>query len=374
MVSDWLKTLTEHDVSIWVDALSRDRVRSGKLADLVAHRHVSGVTSNPTIFRAALADGQAYEDQIRDLVSRRVAVEEAARLLTADDVRAACDVLLGEFTRTAGRDGRVSFEVDPRLAHDAAATVAEARALVWLVDRPNLMIKIPATDAGLEAISQVTAEGISVNVTLIFGLARYKGVVDAYLSGLEAAASAGRPLGDIRSVASLFISRVDVKVDKDLERIGTDDALALRGLAGVASARLCYQHFVDALAARRWAQLAEEGAHPQRLLWASTGVKDARYPATKYVSELVAPQTVSTMPEATLAAVVAAGSDGSGPRLDPRVVIDGARQAAQALAEITSVGVNVESIVGRLESDGVAQFAASWAELLGHLRGLGVGR
>jgi transaldolase len=298
-----LAQLTDRGVSIWFDGISRDLLASGGLAQLATNRHVVGVTSNPTIFDQALASGTAYDEQIRDLAARRVPVEEAARLVTAFDVRWACDVLRPIFEQTDGRDGLVSIEVDPRAASDTTKTIAEARALWWLVDRPNVMIKIPATPAGIPAITAATAEGINVNVTLIFGLDRYDSVMEAYLSGLEQAQAAGRGLSMIRSVASFFVSRVDTEVDLRLGEIGTTEATELRGRAGIANATLAYKRFRALTASPRWEQLAAAGAQLQRPLWASTGVKNPAYPDTRYVDKLIAADTVSTMPEATLLAV-----------------------------------------------------------------------
>ncbi|HKC26891.1 MAG TPA: transaldolase, partial [Jatrophihabitans sp.] len=302
-MADALARLSEEGVSIWLDDISRDRLRTGNLQHLVDDKHVVGVTSNPTIFQKALEKGDAYDDQVHDLKVREIAVDGAIRYLMAFDIRWACDVFRPVFDRTAGKDGRVSIEVDPRLAHVTERTVAEARGLWWLVDRPNVMIKIPATLEGLPAIAAATAEGINVNVTLIFGLDRYDAVMDAYLTGLEQAKEKGIDLSTIRSVASFFVSRVDTEVDKRLDKIGTDEARALRGKAAIANARLAYERYEKVIASDRWQALAAAGANVQRPLWASTGVKDPTYDDTMYVVELVAPDTVNTMPEATLDAV-----------------------------------------------------------------------
>src|SRR5579875_3486710 len=302
-MSDTLKQLSDEGVSIWLDDISRERLRSGNLQQLVDEKHVVGVTSNPTIFSKALEKGDAYDDQLRDLKVREVAIDGDIRYLMAFDIRWACDVLRPVFDRTGGLDGRASIEVDPRIAHDTEHTVAEAKGLWWLVDRPNVMIKIPATKEGLPAITAATAEGINVNVTLIFGLDRYDGVMDAYLTGLEQAKEKGLDLSTIRSGASFFVSRVDTEVDKRLDKIGTDEAQALRGKAAVANARLAYERYEKVIASDRWQALAAAGAHVQRPLWASTGVKDPAYDDTMYVVDLVAPDTVNTMPEATLDAV-----------------------------------------------------------------------
>jgi transaldolase len=358
-MTDRLARLSDEGVAVWLDDMSRGRLVSGGLAALVRDQSVVGVTTNPTIFQKAVADSDLYDDQVRDLALRGVTVDEAVRAVTTFDVRWACDVLRPVYGATDGVDGRVSIEVDPRLAHDTARTVAEARALWWLVDRPNLFIKIPATREGLPAISQALAEGISVNVTLIFSLARYDAVMDAFLEGLERARAAGLDLSGIGSVASFFVSRVDTEVDKRLAKVGSDEAEAMRGQAAIANARLAYQHYEKAFAGARWQALAEAGAHPQRPLWASTGVKDPAYDDTRYVVDLVAPGTVNTMPEATLDAV----ADHAEVRGD---AVRGAYAEAQAVLDrLAALGVDYDDVVRVLEDEGVEKFAASWAELLG---------
>jgi transaldolase len=302
-MSEPLTALTEAGVSIWLDDLSRQRLTSGSLADLAAHNHVAGVTTNPTIFAKAISGSDAYDAQLLDLAARGVEVGEALRTLTTADVRWACDVLRPVYDTTDGVDGRVSIEVDPRLVHDTAATIAEARALWWAVDRPNLFIKIPAARQGLPAIAACLAEGISINITLIFSLARYDEVIDAFLNGLEHAQRDGLDLTRIGSVASFFVSRVDTEVDARLDKIGTVAAAALRGKAAIANARLAYRHYEQMLASARWQALQAAGARPQRPLWASTSTKDPTYPDTRYVTDLVAPGVVNTMPETTLRAV-----------------------------------------------------------------------
>jgi transaldolase len=355
---DRLGALAAQGVSVWLDSISRGQLGGGGLAVLVRDSRVTGVTSNPTIFEQAISNSRAYDGQVRDLAARGVPVEEAARLLTAYDVRWACDILREAYDQTAGRDGRVSIEVDPRVADDTEKTIAEARALWWLVDRPNAMIKIPATPAGLGAIAAATAEGISVNVTLIFGLDRYSEVMDAYLTGLERAAVAGRDLSAIRSVASFFVSRVDTEVDKRLEGVGGDRAGSLRGRAGVANARLAYQRFQALVATGRWQRLAAAGACPQRPLWASTGVKNPAYPDTLYVDGLVAADTVSTMPEATLRAVADHG------QVSPDAVTGAYDDAARVLADLSAVGVDYIDVVRQLEREGIRKFAEAWTRLL----------
>src|SRR5215469_12818977 len=295
---DILGQLSAAGVSVWLDDISRERLTTGNLAGLIRDRHVVGVTSNPTIFAHALASGSAYDRQITDLEVREVGLEEAARAITTYDIRWACDVLRPVYDATDGVDGRVSLEVDPRIARDTAKTIAEARALWWLVDRPNLFIKIPATEQGVPAITQCLSEGISINVTLIFSLQRYGEVIDAFMAGLENAA--GHDISQLRSVASFFVSRVDTEVDERLDKLGTPEAQALRGKAALANARLAYELYEQRIATPRWSALSARGAHVQRPLWASTSVKDPSFADTMYVVELVAPDTVNTMPEATL--------------------------------------------------------------------------
>ncbi|MEU9972171.1 transaldolase [Streptomyces sp. NPDC051014] len=353
-----LKRLSDEGVSIWLDDLSRKRISTGNLAALVADRGVVGVTTNPSIFQAAIGSGEGYEEQLADLAVRGVTVEEAVRMMTTQDVRAAADVLRPVYDATDGRDGRVSIEVDPRLAHDTVATVAEARQLAWLVDRPNVMIKIPATEAGLPAITAVIAQGISVNVTLIFSLERYREVMAAYLAGLEQAAAKGLDVSAIHSVASFFVSRVDAEIDKRLTVLGTDEALALRGRAALANARLAYEAYEQVFGGDRWSALESSGANRQRPLWASTGVKDPSYKDTLYVDELVAPGTVNTMPEATLNAT----ADHGDVRGD--TVTGGYEQARADLAAVERLGISYDEVVGKLEDEGVAKFEAAWQELL----------
>jgi transaldolase len=359
MTTTALKALAEHGVSVWLDDLSRDRLTSGNLQQLVDTRGVVGVTTNPTIFQAALSEGHAYDAQVRELADAGRTVDETVFALTTTDVRDACDLFAAVHEATGGQDGRVSIEVDPRLAHDTAATVEEAQALAAAVDRPNVLIKIPATVEGLPAISQVIASGISVNVTLIFSLDRYRAVMNAFLTGLEQARENGKDLSLIRSVASFFVSRVDTEVDKRLDALGTDEARALRGKAGVANARLAYQAFEEVFSTPRWQSLADEGAHPQRPLWASTGVKDPAYPDTMYVTELVARDTVNTMPEKTLEATADHGEI-VGDTITPYYA-----QAAEVLDSLERLGISYAEVTAQLEREGVDKFEASWEELLG---------
>lgn len=354
-----LAALSAAGVSVWLDDLSRDRLRSGNLQELVDTKSVVGVTTNPSIFQKALADGHAYDAQITELAERGTDVDATIRTVTTDDVRTACDVLARVWEASDGVDGRVSIEVDPRLAHDTDKTVQQAVELWKIVDRPNLFIKIPATQAGLPAISAVLAEGISVNVTLIFSVQRHREVMDAYLTGLEKARTAGHNLSTIHSVASFFVSRVDTEIDKRLEKIGSADALALRGQAGLANARLAYAAYQEVFEdGDRYRAFKADGALAQRPLWASTGVKNPDYADTLYVTELVAPNTVNTMPEPTLDAV----ADHGVIRGD---AVSGTASAAQSLFDqLQAVGIDLADVFGLLENDGVQKFEASWNELL----------
>jgi transaldolase len=353
---DALAQLTAAGVAIWLDDISRERLSTGNLEMLMRDLHVQGVTSNPTIFAKAIGSGSDYADQIADLAVRGVAVDEAARAITTYDIRRACDVLRPVYDRTGGQDGRVSIEVDPRIARDAARTIAEARALWWLVDRPNLFIKIPATAEGLPAITQCLSEGISINVTLIFSLQRYGEVIDAFMAGLENAA--GHDISRIRSVASFFVSRVDTEVDERLDKLGTPEAHALRGKAALANARLAYELYEQKLDTPRWSALSARGAHVQRPLWASTSVKDPSFADTMYVVELVAPDTVNTMPEATLHATQAHGAI----RGDTiRGTYDESRRVFE---QLEALGIGYDDVVTVLENQGVQKFEASWNELL----------
>ena len=357
-MSDSLRHLSDEGVAIWLDDMSRQRLVSGNLKALVRDKHVVGVTTNPTIFHKAIAGGHVYDEQLHDLAALGIPVAEAVDLLTTHDVRSVCDLLRPVYESTDGCDGRVSLEVDPRLARDTDRTVAEARLLWWMVDRPNLFIKIPATVEGLPAITRVLSEGISVNVTLIFSLDRYAAVIDAYMTGLEQARAAGRDLSRIESVASFFVSRVDSDIDQRLDKIGTPEAAALRGRAAIANARLAYELFEQSVASERWEALEAVDAQPQRPLWASTGVKDPAYDDTRYVVELVAPHVVNTMPEATLNAV----ADHGVVRGD--TVRGSYAEARQTLDDLASLGIGYDEVVQALERDGVEKFQASWTGLL----------
>ena len=355
-----LAELSSAGVAVWLDDLSRDRIRSGNLQSLVDEYSVVGVTTNPTIFGAAISGSDSYDDQVHAMAVRRVSVAEALRTITAADVRDACDLLAPVAERT-GRDGRVSLEVSPDIAHDTDATAAEAAHLWWLVDRPNLFIKIPATEEGLAAITTSIARGISVNVTLIFSPERYRAVMDAYLSGLEQrlADDSEASFEGIESVASFFVSRVDAEIDKRLDKAGADPSL--KGKAAVANAQLAYQAYEEVFSSDRWKALAAKGASPQRPLWASTGVKNPDYPDTLYVSELVAPDTVNTMPEKTLKAYADHGSIGT-------PVQKSYDDAAATMQAIRDAGVDLDDVFRVLEDEGVQKFADSWNELVESVR------
>ncbi|SOJ54858.1 Transaldolase [Mycobacterium simulans] len=354
-----LAALSAAGVSVWLDDLSRDRLRSGNLQELIDTKSVVGVTTNPSIFQKALSEGHAYDAQVAELAERGADVDATVRTVTTDDVRNACDVLAHQWEASDGVDGRVSIEVDPRLAHETDKTIQQAIELWKIVDRPNLFIKIPATKAGLPAITAVLAEGISVNVTLIFSVERHRAVMDAYLAGLEKAREAGHDLSKIHSVASFFVSRVDTEIDKRLEKIGSADALALRGQAGVANARLAYAAYQEAFdSGDRYRALQANGARVQRPLWASTGVKNPDYSDTLYVTELVAPNTVNTMPEKTIDAVADHGVISGG------TVIGKASDAQQVFDKLEAVGIDLADVFVVLENEGVEKFEASWNELL----------
>jgi transaldolase len=357
-MTDRLAQLSAAGVAVWLDDLSRERLVTGGLDQLRRESHVVGITTNPTIFAKALADADDYADQVKDLAARGVGVEEAARMMTTYDVRWACDVMRPAYDASRGVDGRVSIEVDPRIAAETARTVAEAKALWWLVDRPNLFIKIPATRQGVPAITATLAEGISVNVTLIFSLDRYGEVMDAFLAGMEQAKANGHDLSKMGSVASFFVSRVDTEVDKRLDKIGTPQAQALHGKAAIANARLAYQRYEQVFASDRWQALADAGAYPQRPLWASTSTKNPAYRDVMYVEELVAPGVVNTMPEPTIHAFAEHGE------VRPDAVTGAYADARQVLDDLAAVGVDYDDVVETLEREGVEKFSASWGELL----------
>jgi transaldolase len=354
-----LAALSAAGVSVWLDDLSRERLQSGNLQELIDTKSIVGVTTNPSIFQAALSHGDAYDGQVAELAERGADVDATIRTVTTDDVRNAADVLRPQWESSDGVDGRVSIEVDPRLAHDTDKTVAQAIELWKIVDRPNVLIKIPATKAGLPAISAVLAEGISVNVTLIFSVERHREVIDAYLEGLEKAKQAGHDLSKIHSVASFFVSRVDTEIDKRLEKIGSDEAKALAGKAGVANARLAYAAYQEYfVGGERFAALEADGARVQRPLWASTGVKNPDYSDTLYVTELVAPNTVNTMPEKTLDAVADHGE------VTGDTVTGTAALAQDVFDKLEAIGIDLTDVFLVLEDEGVEKFEASWKELL----------
>ena len=357
-VNTRLQALTDAGVSAWLDDLSRERITSGSLAAMVADLCVRGVTTNPTIFEKAISGGaDAYAAQLRELADAGKDVDAIIQALTTDDVRAACDLLADVSAASAGEDGRVSIEVDPRLAHDTDGTIAQADVLWHVVDRANALIKIPATPEGLPAITEVIGRGISVNVTLIFSVDRYRAVVDAYEAGLRLAAERGHDLSTIRSVASFFVSRIDTEVDARLTALGSESALALRGTAAIATAQQVWQAHLDSLATDAWQALASRGAHAQRPLWASTGVKNPAYDPTRYVVDLVARGCVNTMPEATLTAVAESA-------VVPQDSLSGTAEAAdRAWAALSAAGIDRDDVFAKLERDGVASFIASWEQL-----------
>jgi len=350
--------LSEIGVSIWLDDLSRERIASGGLQKLIAERNVVGITTNPTIFAGALAKGQAYDAQVSTLAAAGTSVADAVFEITTDDVAAASEIFADVYAASGGKDGRVSIEVEPGLAHDAAGTIAQAQQLWAKVAKPNAMIKIPATIEGLEAITATIAAGISVNVTLIFSLDRHRAVINAYLDGLEKAQAAGHDISTIHSVASFFVSRVDTEIDKRLDAIGTPEALALKSKAGVANAQLAYQLFEQEFATDRAKALLAAGANPQRPLWASTGVKDPALPDTLYVTELAVAGVVNTMPEKTLEATFDHAP------LHGDAVTGSYAEARKVLDDLAAVGVDYDDVTALLEKEGVEKFIVSWNELL----------
>ena len=359
-MSESTQKLSDAGVSIWLDDLSRERLTSGNLAELIKTHNVVGVTTNPTIFAGALSKGAAYAEQMRELAAAGASVEEAVFAATCDDVRNACDVFEPVYKASNGFDGRVSIEVDPRLARDAEGTAKMARELYERVNRENVMIKIPATQEGLRPIAETLAAGISVNVTLIFSLTRYREVINAYMLGLEQALENGKDLSTIHSVASFFVSRVDTEIDARLEAAG-GDAVQLKGKAGLANARLAYEVFEEMFSSERWARLQAHGANVQRPLWASTGVKDPTLPDTLYVTGLVAPNTVNTMPEATLNAVADHGE------VTGNTIVPNYSESNNVLDAISAY-VSYPEVVEKLEVEGLSKFDVSWEELLQTVR------
>ncbi|MGP9537041.1 transaldolase [Brachybacterium sp. AOP43-C2-M15] len=351
------QALSDAGVSIWLDDLSRQRMSSGNLQELIDTRNVVGVTTNPSIFQAAISGRSEYDADIARLAGEGKDVDAIVEVLTTDDVRSAADLFAGVHASTQGVDGRVSIEVDPRLAHETERTIEQAEHLFEVVGRENVMIKIPATEAGLPAITAVIAAGISVNVTLIFSVERYQAVIEAYLEGLEKAAEAGKDLASIHSVASFFVSRVDTEIDARLDALG-GDALALKGLAGIANAQAAFGEYLQAFGSERFAALAAQGANGQRALWASTGVKNPDYADTMYVDGLVANPTVNTMPEKTLEAAA------DHARLGAPLDAESAASGEAALARIAEAGVDLADVFALLEREGVEKFEKAWNELL----------
>ncbi|KAM9862595.1 transaldolase [Leucobacter sp. BZR 635] len=358
MSNERTAALSVTGVSIWLDDLSRTRIESGQLAELIDTLSVVGVTTNPTIFQNAIGSGVGYGDRIADCAQRGLDASATIAELTTADVADACDIFAGVYAASNGRDGRVSIEVEPGLARDTTGTIAQAKELWAKVDRENAMIKIPATVEGLEAISETIAAGISVNVTLIFSLERYRQVINAYLTGLERAREAGIDISKIHSVASFFVSRVDTEIDARLTAVGTPEALALKSQAGVANARLAYEVYEQSFSSERAKMLLDLGANAQRPLWASTGVKDPALPDTLYVTELAAPNTVNTMPEATLNALADHG-EVTGDTVSGSYV-----EANQVLNAIDAQGVDYVEVTEKLESEGLSKFVASWDDLI----------
>ncbi|MBB5831511.1 transaldolase [Brachybacterium aquaticum] len=351
------QALSDAGVSIWLDDLSRKRLETGNLAELLATRNIVGVTTNPSIFQAAISGSDEYDADIARLAGEGKDVDAVIEVLTTDDVRNASDLLKDVYSATGGYDGRVSIEVDPRLAHETEKTIEQAKHLHEVVGRENVMIKIPATEEGLPAITAVIAEGISVNVTLIFSVERYQAVIDAYLTGLEQAAEAGKDLSTIHSVASFFVSRVDTEIDARLDAIG-GAAVDLKGKAGVANAQAAFGEYLEAFGSERFEALKAKGANVQRALWASTGVKNPDYSDTLYVDNLIADPTVNTMPEKTLEAA----ADHSAPAA--ALSAESAKTGEQVLASVADAGVDLADVFAVLEREGVEKFEKAWNELI----------
>jgi transaldolase len=359
MPASRLHQLSALGQSVWIDFLSRDLVRGGGLSALVDADAVTGVTSNPTIFQKALSSGTAYDEQLATLLPSQPDDKEVFVALGSTDVAEACDVMRPVWERTAGGDGYVSFEVDPRLAYDVERTVAEALRLHAEIDRPNLLVKIPATRAGLAAIEDVIAKGRSINVTLIFSLARYAEVAESYVRGLERLVAHGGDASRVHSVASFFVSRVDTEADRRLDELGGHDDL--KGRLAVANAKLAYERFAQVFAGERWEYLASKGARPQRCLWASTSTKNPAYRDVVYVEELIGPQTVNTMPEETIRAFQDHGEVAS-------TLAEGLDEARRLLDQLAAAGVDYEVVTETLEREGVEKFSASFDELLAGIR------
>ena len=359
-----ISELANAGCSVWLDDLSRAKLTgtdAHSLPPRIKNSGVVGVTTNPAIFKSAISDATEYASDIAALKGK--SVEEVITKLTTDDVRQACDLFADIYRTSNGVDGRVSIEVDPRSAHDTVATVTEGKALWQIVDRPNLLIKVPATLAGLPAITELIGAGISVNVTLIFSIERYVQVIEAFIAGIEVAAKNGADLTQIHSVASFFISRLDTAIDPLLKADGGDLAKSLLGAAAIANAHLAYEQFEKQFASDKWQELAAQGANAQRPLWASTGVKDPSYEDTRYVLELVAPHTVNTMPQSTLDAVIDHGV------FKGNTIAGKYDQARLVFQELADLGISIDKVTADLEADGVKKFADAWNELLASVKG-----
>jgi transaldolase len=371
-MNDRLKALADAGVSIWLDDLSRARMTGGGLAAMIHDQHISGVTTNPTIFAKALStateEGSPYAEQVVALAKAGTSVEDAVRQITTDDVRSGADLFKPVYDDTDGVDGRVSIEVDPRLARETEKTIDEAKTLWGIVGRENVFIKIPATEQGLPAITAVLAEGISVNVTLIFSLDRYRAVTDAFLSGLEQAIDNGHDVTKLGSVASFFVSRVDTEVDKRLDALGTAEAKALKGKAAIANAQLAFEAYEEIFSSDRWRRIETAGAKPQRPLWASTGTKDPSYPDTLYVDQLVTSGVVNTMPQATIDAFADHG-EVTGDTVRGDTAHDSYGAARKVIADLEALGISYDDVVQVLEDEGVSKFEVSWNELLDTVSG-----
>ena len=365
-MSATLSSLSTCGTSIWLDDLSRERLVPGgaarSLHSLINSEYVVGVTTNPAIFSSAISGSPLYRDEILSLHRSGQPIDEIITSLTCADVAAACDLFADVHRKSSGVDGRVSIEVDPRFARDTESTIAQARELWKRIDRPNLLIKVPATIEGLPAIRTLISEGISVNVTIIFSVARYGEVLDAYISGLEDRALRGLDLSDVHSVASFFVSRVDTEIDSRLRTLGTHTSL--EGKAAIANARLAYQHFHTISHSQRWLALTERGARPQRPLWASTGVKDPAYDPCMYVTQLVAPLTVNTMPEATLSAVRDSNDT------IKESITDNFDQSQATIDELLKIGIDIEEVAAKLEREGIEKFIKPWLQLIESIEGV----
>ena len=361
MADSRLHRLSEQGQSVWIDSISRESLESGELERMLREDAVVGVTSNPTIFQKALAEGDSYDDQLREVLAEEDDPKEVFYRLAVRDIQGACDFLRRVWDQGKGQDGYVSMEVDPTLAHDGDETIAEAMRLHEWIDRPNLLVKIPATKEGLGAIEECIARGRSVNVTLIFSLERYKEVVEAYIRGLERLVEAGGDPTTVASVASFFVSRVDTEGDKRLEAIGSEEALALRGKLAVANAKLAYQSYKELFSGERWERLAAKGATRQRCLWASTSTKNPEYRDVVYVEELIGPETVDTMPEETISAFQDHG------RVEPTLE-RGIEEARDVFRRLEEAGIDYDDVVETLEREGVDKFAESFEQLLDGIR------